>query len=147
MKHLATIGFVLGVLLAPSAASASGGVWCDAKDVNVEFHFQASSSRDGTGGWWGIEGSVETRSTALPAELARFDIKDENLTQRWFGRNDVRLELQKLGNESQNFASVRLTIVATALEEAVYKGPYELRILLPDGNTITKGGNVDCSAE
>jgi hypothetical protein len=83
----------------------------------------------------------------LPADLAKFDIKDENLTQRWLDRSDVRLEVQKVGTEKQNFASVRLTIVATALEEADYKGPYELRIRLPDGNDVTRGGIVECSAD
>ena len=139
--------FVLGLLLLPTAASATGGVWCDAKDENLSFSFKASSSRDGTGGWWGFEGYVESKIANLPPNLARFDIKDETVTERWWDRTDVRLELQKLGTEAQNFASVRLTVMAIALEEADYKGPYELRIVLPDGTDITKGGIVACSAD
>lgn len=147
MKRFANIVLGFGLSAAPLTATAAGGVWCDAKDANVEFHVKASQSHDGTGGWWGIEGSVQTRVSSLPADLAKFDIKDENLTQRWLDRSDVRLEVQKVGTEKQNFASVRLTIVATALEEADYKGPYELRIRLPDGNDVTRGGIVECSAD
>jgi hypothetical protein len=145
-RHVA-IFLTLCAMAIPHAASATGGVWCDAQDANLSFHYDSSSSRDGTGGWWGIKGHVESRIPGLPADLAKFEIKDENVTQRWLDRNDVRLELQKVGTEKQNFASVRLTITAIALEEADYKGPYELDIRMPDGTAVTKGGYVACSAD
>ena len=147
IKHFASGLLGLSLLAAPVAASATGGVWCDAKDDNLSFSFKASSSRDGTGGWWGFEGSLESKIAGLPANLAKFDIKDKNLTERWWDRTDVRLIVQQVGTEAQNFASVRLTVMAIALEEADYKGPYELRILMPDGSDVTKGGIVTCSAD
>ena len=135
------------VLAMPINASASGGVWCDVEDQNVKFHIKASQARDGTGGWWGIEGSLESMGTGLPRDLATFEIKDANLTELWWDRDSVRLLVQKSGDESQNFASARFTLVAVALEEAAYKGAYLLKIVLPDGSSVTRDGSVACSAE
>lgn len=136
-----------GLCASPLPAFATGGVWCDVEDQNVKFHVKASQARDGTGGWWGIEGSVESLDTALPRDLAKFNIKDENITERWWDRDSVRLLVQKSGEDSQNFASVRITVVAVALEEATYKGAYMLQIELPDGTDITRDGSVACSAD
>lgn len=136
-----------GLCASPLPAFATGGVWCDVEDQNVKFHVKASQARDGTGGWWGIEGSVESLGTALPLDLVKFDIKDENITERWWDRDSVRLLVQKSGVDSQNFASVRITVVAVALEEATYKGAYMLQIVLPDGTDITRDGSVACSAD
>lgn len=134
-------------LALPMSASASGGVWCKAEDGNLSFDFSAGQSRDGGGGWFGIQGKVVSKVEKLPADLAEFSIGDASLTQRWLDRDSVRLQVEKYGDESQNYASVRLTIVAVALEELTYKGPYLLRIVLPDGSDITRDGSVSCSAE
>jgi len=83
----------------------------------------------------------------LPPDLARFVIGRENLTEHWADRDSVRLEIEKQGDEKQNFANVRLTVMAIALEELTYKGPYLLRIQLPNGTTVTRDGSVSCSAE
>jgi len=148
MKCLLT-ALTLGLVpvIAPSVAFASGGVWCKADDANLAFDFSAGQSRDGAGWWFGIEGSVISKVDKLPADLARFTITNETVTQRWVDRDSVRLQIEKTGDERQNFASVRLTVIAVALEELTYKGPYLLRIVLPDGTDITRDGSVECSAE
>ena len=97
MMRAAAMFLGLGVLAMPLTASATGGVWCDTNDKNVEFHFKASQARDGTGGWWGFEGFVASKIAGLPANLAKFDVKDENLTARWWDRTVVKLELQQVG--------------------------------------------------
>jgi len=135
------------LMAVPFSASASGGVWCEAKDENLEFDFSAGASRDGAGWWFGIQGNVVTKVDKLPADLARLSITNETIPQRWTDRDSVRLQIEKLGDERQNFASVRLTVTTVALEEATYKGAYLLDIRLPDGTEVTKDGIVSCSAD
>ena len=147
MKRLAMTALCLGLLAVPLSASASGGVWCEADDANLKLDFSAGQSRDGSGWWFGILGSVISKVDKLPADLAKFTIQNENITERWVDRDSVRLKIEKTGSESQNIASVRLTVSTVALEEVTYKGAYLLRIRLPDGNEITKDGIVSCSAE
>lgn len=142
---LAAVAFGLVPMLAPSLASATGGVWCDAKDKNLSFHFESSSSRDGTGGWWGIGGKLEIKSSGLPSHLAVFDIKDENLTQRWWDGHDVRLEIQKY--DSDPFARVRLTLMTTSVDEGLYNGKYDLDMTLVDGTYIQLTGAMVCDAD
>jgi hypothetical protein len=137
----------LGLMLAPLSASASGGVWCEAKDDNLAFDFSAGQSRDGGGWWFGIQGNVVSKVDKLPADLAKFAIVSDNITQRWLDRDSVRLLIEKTGDERQNFASVRLTVSTVALEEAAYKGAYLLNIRLPDGSEVSRDGIVSCSAE
>jgi hypothetical protein len=147
LKCVAVIVASLGLPMTAAPALASGGLWCKTEDDNVKFDFSAGQSRDGAGGWFGLQGSVVSKIEELPPELARFDIKDGNLTQRWADRDSIRLEIESHGDERQNYASVRLTVIATALEELTYKGPYLLRIHLPDGTDVTRDGAVECSAE
>lgn len=147
MRRLAAISFGLASMLVPLSASASGGVWCEARDENLEFDFSAGQSRDGGGWWFGIQGSVVSKVDKLPADLARFPITNDTITQRWLDRDSVRLQIEKNGDESQNFAGVRLTVSTVALEELTYKGAYLLKVTLPDGSEVTRGGIVSCSAE
>jgi hypothetical protein len=147
MKNTRVAILATGFLLLPLPAFATGGVWCDVEDQNVKFHVKASQARDGTGGWWGIEGGVETLSAALPPDLAKFDIKDEDITERWWDGDDVRLIVQKIGTESQSWASVRVTVLAKTYDEASYRGRYTLDVRNEDGSTFTRTGIVECSAD
>ena len=134
-------------LALPGIASAMGGTWCDAEDENVRFHFKAAHSRDGTGAWFGVEGHVETRFGRLPSHLRKFRIKDENLTQRWVGREGVLLQIQKY--DADPFAAVMLTVSTRPVDEAVYEGTYELRITASAGDEayIVRKGKVSCSGD
>jgi hypothetical protein len=137
----------LALVALPVSASATGGTWCDAEDDNVSFHFKTAHSRDGTGGWFGIEGQLTTKFGKLPKHLATFPIRDENLTQRWVGREGVLLEVQKYDAES--FRSVMLTVSTRPVEEATYEGTYELRITV-DGSDeayVTRSGKVTCGGD
>jgi hypothetical protein len=147
MKHLAAAIFGAGLFATPLHAFATGGVWCDVEDNNMKFHFKASQARDGTGGWWGIEGAVESLATTLPNDIAKFTIKNENLTERWWDGDDVRLIVQKNNADSEKWASVRVTVLAKAYEEATYRGPYTLEIWNADGSDVTRTGVVECSAD
>ena len=137
----------LGFLSLPALAHATGGTWCDAEDANLSFHFKAVQSRDGTGPWFDIDGHVEAKFGKLPKHLAKFDIKDENLTQRWLGLEGVLLQVQKY--ESDPFAAVMLTVSTKTVEEATYEGTYELRITADSGDEayVIRTGKVSCSAD
>jgi hypothetical protein len=132
-------------MIVPLTASATGGVWCDAKDANMEFHFKAVSSRDGTGGWFAIEGTLQTFGSKLPANLAKFDIKDENLTERWWDGTDVRLLVQKFNDAP--FSRVELSLITKSVDEGLYNGNYELNLTLADGSYVQKSGAVVCDAD
>lgn len=147
MRRIAAIFAGLGLMAIPFSAFASGGVWCEAKDENLAFDFSAGQSGDAGGWWFGIQGSLVSKVDKLPADLAKFAIANENITQRWLDRDSVRLQIEKSGDERQNFASVRLTVSTVALEELTYRGAYLLNIRLPDGKEITRDGIVSCSAE
>lgn len=138
---------ILGCLSLPAMAHATGGTWCDAEDANLSFHFKAVQSRDGTGPWFDIDGHVETKFGKLPKHLAKFDIKDENLTQRWLGLEGVLLQVQKY--DSDPFAAVMLTVSTKTVEEATYEGTYELRITADSGDEayVIRTGKVSCSAD
>ena len=139
---------VLALIAASVSASATGGTWCDAEDGNVSFHFRTAHSRDGTGAWFGIEGELTTKFGKLPDHLATFRIKDENLTQRWVGREGVLLEVQKY--DAEPFRSVRLTVSTRPVDDATYEGTYELRIAADDDDAeayVTRSGKVACSGD
>lgn len=147
MRSAASLALASAFVAAPVAASATGGVWCDIKDASVEMHFKASMSRDGTGGWWGIEGNLKTQVEELPPHLAHFAIADERLTQRWLGREGVFLEIQKF--DADPAISVLLSIVAKPVEEGSYAGRYELRIADERSRAAfaTWEGDVICGAD
>jgi hypothetical protein len=138
---------ILGLCALPALAHATGGVWCDLDDKNVSFHFKAVSSRDGTGGWFDIEGHVETKFGNLPKHLRKFEIKDKNLTERWWGREGVLLNIQKY--DSDPFAAVMLTVVTKTVDEGGYEGTYDLRITADSGDEayIHREGKVSCQAD
>jgi hypothetical protein len=138
---------ILCLFSMPALAHATGGVWCDADDANLGFRFKAVSSRDGTGGWFDVEGSVETKFGKLPKHLAKFEIKDKNVTERWWGREGVLLNVQKYDDEP--FAAVMLTVVTKPVDEGVYEGTYELRITADGGDEayVTREGTISCGAD
>jgi hypothetical protein len=147
MWHRTIAAFVAFLLSVPSTAYATGGVWCDAEDANLAFHAKASQSRDGTGAWFGIEGYVRSKVAGLPTKLSNFDVKDENITERWADRDDVRLKIDS-PREGDSPAGLQLVVIAKAVEEAVYEGRYELRIIADDSTTLTERfGKVTCSAD
>lgn len=147
MKWLGFLLLMSAAFLAPTGAYAASGVWCDAEDGNLVFHFQAASSRDGTGDWFDITGSLELKGTYLPANLAKVNITASNLSEHWWDDKDVRLKIDKIGTEAQNFAAVQLTSIANAVEEADYRGRYDLRITQTDGTIVHKDGAVTCSGD
>lgn len=137
----------LPALALPALAHAAGGVWCELDDRNVSFRFKAVSSRDGTGGWFGIEGHVEAKFGTLPKHLKKFEIKDDSLTERWWGPEGVLLNVQKY--DADPFRAVRLTVVTKPVDEGVYEGTYDLRITADggDGAYIHREGRIDCGAD
>jgi len=148
--NLKMVVAALALIATPVTASATGGTWCDAEDANLSFHFKTVHSRDGTGAWFGIEGHLTTRFGKLPKHLSSFQIKDENLTQRWVGREGVLLEVQKY--DAEPFKSVKLTVTTRPVEDedATYEGTYELRITADDDDAeayVTKSGKVTCSGD
>jgi hypothetical protein len=147
VRSAASLALASAFMAAPAAAFATGGVWCDVKDANVEMHFKASMSRDGTGGWWGIEGNLKTQVDDLPPHLADFAITDERLTQRWLGREGVFLEIQKF--DADPAISVMLSVVAKPVDEGSYRGRYELRIADERSRAAfaTWEGDVSCGAD
>jgi hypothetical protein len=146
-KRFLICAALLAASLAPTLGHATGGTWCDAEDANLSFHFKAVQSRDGTGGWFGIEGQLETKFGKLPKHLSKFEIKDENLTQRWLGLEGVLLQLQKY--DAEPFAAVMLTVSTKTVEEATYEGTYELRVTADGGDEayLIRTGKVSCGAD
>jgi hypothetical protein len=147
MRTGISLALAFSILSLPAVASATGGVWCDIKDRNAELHFKASMSRDGTGGWWGIEGRLRTMVEDLPQHLADFAITDEALTQRWLGRDGVFMEIQKL--DADPAISVMLSVVAKPVDEGAYEGSYELRIAHERSRAAFASweGKVTCGAD
>ena len=147
MNFLARALVFLGFVSLPALGHATGGVWCDVDDANLGFHFKAASSRDGTGGWFGIEGHVRTKFGKLPKHLAKFEIKDKNLTERWWGREGVLLNVQKY--DADPFAAVMLTVVTKTVDEGGYEGTYELRITADSGDEayVTRQGRISCQSD
>ena len=138
---------VFGFCGLPALAHATGGVWCHHEDDNMKFDFKAVMSRDGTGGWFDIAGSLTTKFGTLPKHLASFDIRDKNLTQRWLGREGILLQIQKY--EADPNAAVMLTVITKSIDEGPYDGRYELRITEDSGDEafVIKEGNISCNAD
>lgn len=146
-KRFLICAALLAVNLAPTSGHATGGTWCDVEDANLNFHFKAVQSRDGTGPWFGIEGSLVTKFGTLPNHLAKFEIKDENLTERWLGLEGILLQVQKY--EAEPFAAVMLTVVTRSIDEGPYEGTYELRITADGGDEayLIRTGKISCGAD
>jgi hypothetical protein len=138
---------IYSVLAMPGPAFASGGVWCTATNADLDFHFEASVPHDTLSAWFGIGGTIDTRSKELPAELARFEITDAELPLRWLDRDSVRLKIEKSISDAKSYAAVHLTVIASAVDEADYRGGYNLMIEQLDGKTVTKTGALACSAD
>lgn len=147
MNLLSRSLIILSLAGLPAMAHATGGTWCDVEDANMKFHFKAVQSRDGTGAWFGIEGSLETKFGKLPKHLSKFEIKDENLTERWLGREGILLQVQKY--DSEPFAAVMLTVVTKSIDEGPYEGTYDLRITVDGGDEayIHREGKISCDAD
>lgn len=146
-KTLAAFLAALTMLGIPLTASATGGVWCDSDDANLSFHFSAASSRDGAGGWFNVTGSIKVKGSGLPAGLARFKVTSKNLSERWWDDKDARLKIDRIGTAAQGFAAVQLIAIARMVDEADYRGRYDLRLTMPDATIVHKSGDVACSAD
>lgn len=147
MTRRVLLPIVLAVAICPTAASATGGVWCHHDDANMKFDFKAVMSRDGTGPWFDIGGGLETKFGDLPEHLSKFGIADKDLTQRWLGREGILLQIQKY--DPDPFASVMLTVATKSVDEGPYEGEYELRITAASGDAayIIKTGKITCDAD
>ena len=147
MRTSTSLAVAVAILSFPAAALATGGVWCDIKDRNAELHFKASMSRDGMGGWWGVEGRLKMLVEELPPHLADFAITDERLTQRWLGREGVFIEIQKF--DADPAISVMLSVIAKPADEGSYEGTYELRIADERSRAAFASfeGKVTCGAD
>lgn len=137
----------IGYSCLPALAHATGGVWCHHEDANMTFDFKAVMSRSGIGSWFDIGGALETKFGGLPKHLARFEIKDQNLTQRWLGREGILLQIQKY--DAEPIAAVMLTLATKSIDEGPYEGEYELRVTVGGGEEpdIVKSGKITCGAD
>lgn len=113
----------------------------------MKFDFKAVMSRSGIGAWFDIGGRLETKSGRLPGHIARFEVEDRNLTQRWLGREGILLQIQKFDAKAR--AGVMLTLATKSIDEGPYEGEYELRVTLGGGDEpdIIRTGRITCGGD
>ncbi len=144
----------LMILLAGlSSARASGGTWCDIDDQNLKFHIHVAYPRAG-GQPIGFESSLQVFSTTAPKEFQAFRFKEADLVEsRSDGRpgGSLKMRLVRRGTAKEAFGEVRLVIDAPAVDEAIFKGRYDLTIH-PRKSAAAKdpfraSGSVSCSGD
>lgn len=80
-----------GILFACSAASAAGGLDCDAKDKKVAFNVQAGITHGMGGAIFSFQGRVEIKDKSSAADLRKTSVSMEHVAQYWLDEKDLRL--------------------------------------------------------
>ena len=137
----------LAALIAAMApASASGGLWCNAKDLNLEFHVETGVSRGVGGGFFNLRGSLDIAMQGVPEDLRKLSL-DNALVHSWLDGDEAKLQFYFERAEG-DFASVDFVVETKVIEEGAYAGEYLLTAFAsPHSEPLSAQGRVDCGAE
>jgi hypothetical protein len=148
-----TIICVATLLLSASAASASGGIWCNVDDTAVKFDVGAGVTRGMGGPTFNFSGTLEILGRPAGDDLRKTTFEDSNLTQYWLDNKELRLNIYSEHQLANAYNYVELTILTKTSDEGVYDGQYTLAIYDnaadadKDGEPVELTGKVSCGAE
>lgn len=145
------------VMLASQPALASGGMHCSTDADGVTFEVGGGVTRGMGGPLFSLEGTLEIADKAIAADLGKTSFAREHVAQYWLDGEDLRLLLYREREGDKPHGYVELTIETKARAgddgEGFYDGRYTLSVFDMteenggEGVTITRAGDVACSAE
>jgi hypothetical protein len=145
------------VMLASQPALASGGMHCSTDADGVTFEVGGGVTRGMGGPLFSLEGTLEIADKAIAADLGKTSFAREHVAQYWLDGEDLRLLLYREREGDKPHGYVELTIETKARAgddgEGFYDGRYTLSVFDMteenggEGVTVTRAGDVACSAE
>ena len=142
----------IALLASLETAQASGGLWCDIVDHNLEFHVSATEP-ESSGYPLHLENTLQVFDTEVPKELRAFQFRQGDLRSHWHdGREggSLKLRFARLGSRDESFNVVELIIYAPRVDEGSFKGSYILYISparpIRGKDAIKENGFVSCAA-
>lgn len=144
---------VATLLLSASAASASGGIWCNVDDTAMKFDVGAGVTRGMGGPTFNFSGNLEIKARSVGDHLRKTVFEDSNLTQYWLDNKELRLNIYHEHQLANAYNYVELTILTKASDEGVYDGQYTLAIydnaadVDKEGKPVELTGKVSCGAD
>jgi hypothetical protein len=150
--HQSAILAPIALLASLGMAQASGGLWCDIVDHNLEFHVSATEP-ESSGYPLRLENTLQVFDAEAPKELQDFQFRQGDLMSHWHdGREggSLKLRFARLGSGDESFNVVELIINAPRVDEGSFKGSYILRISparpIRGKDEIRENGFVSCAA-
>jgi hypothetical protein len=145
---------VLGALLLTcGAASASGGLNCDASDSKVSFSVQGGVTRGMGGPLFAFEGNLEIKDKAVAEDLRKIGFELKHVAQYWFDDKELKLDIyrEREGDKAHGYVEL---VIRTKVDgdEGSATGNYELSVY----DTVGEGteakeakfsGKVSCFVE
>jgi hypothetical protein len=145
----------IALVLAATQAHASAGLSCRAEDQSVRLGLDAAFTRGLGGGLVNFGASLDILVSDAPNDLRTFQFDRSEVSQVWWYRRDIKVELHRERAANGLGGSVDLIIetVQNTDDESVYRGGYELRIEYQQAESdrewksLEARGEVVCSTE
>ncbi|QUR65783.1 hypothetical protein [Mycobacterium spongiae] len=140
---------MVGVVLGPATASATGGFDCRIDDNNLELDFTGSYGRS-IPSIHTVSGEFQSKDARTSKSLREFRLRSSDLLQQWWQGNDLKLLIYRETQGENPFASVELIIETSQLpsDDSRYAGNYTLTMWPPVDGGADPGvveGEVGCS--
>lgn len=118
---------LIALLLSCTAASASGGLDCDADDARASFTLHGGVTRGMGGGMFDFRGELEIKDKAISEDLRKTAFERQHVAQYWFDAEDLRLDIYREREGDKAHGYVELIVMTKVGADAIaFEGTYEL---------------------
>lgn len=152
-RKLKRASLVIGLVILPLDAFATGGLDCRIEDKNLDFAYEALFNYSGISPLFQDRLTFRSKHPDTAKSLAKLDVTTFRRIQEWFEGKDLRLQFYaETEGENVPFAAIKLTIETVMGEDEInYDGSYRLEITPEvgagkEGEIIGLEGKVACSA-
>lgn len=147
----------LSLVLTASAASASGGIGCEASDTAVKLTIQSGVTRGMGSPLFQFQAEAEVLDPKAPEHLRKTAYTDENVSQYWLDGESLKMVLYRETEGDLPHGYVMVTILTTTSDnpddEGIYNGEYQLSVYdvgtdsAAEPLQIEHNGTVSCFVE
>ena len=134
-------------------ASASGGVWCNISDANLEMTVESGVAHGMGGPFFNLKASAELLAKNVADDFRKLRL-DDKLVHSWLDRDETRLLFYIEREGDKPFGSIEITIETSGdREEGELTGKYELRYIEGErqqgenDGIMVLTGDVTCGGE
>ncbi|MBX3578825.1 MAG: hypothetical protein KF723_16635 [Rhizobiaceae bacterium] len=147
----------LALALTASAASASGGIGCEASDKAVKLTIQSGVTRGMGSPLFQFQAQADVLDPKAPKHLQQTAYTDENVSQYWLDGESLKMVLYRETEGDLPHGYVMVTILTTTSDnpddEGIYKGEYFISLYdvgtdaSAEALQIEHSGTVSCFVE